>query len=148
MATPQPRMNTNTLSASAPPDHPLSYSTLVLEAELMGRQNGDPFALHASIALLQERFKQLQRVKEQREQRELQKAWSDGEPPSSSVQCGQQNWLFHPDLPWPPSRRHLSDHVGPHAPENAPSMSLWPSRSIAQNAITGHETDVDTSLHL
>ncbi|URE36889.1 hypothetical protein MUK42_16119 [Musa troglodytarum] len=147
MASPQPRTNTNTLSASTAPHHPLSYySTLVLEAELMGRQNGDPFALHASIALLQERFKQLQRVKELREQRELQKVWSEGEPPNSSAQCGQQNWLFNSDLPWP--RRHLGDHVGPHAPENAPSMSLRPSRSIAQNAVPGHETDVDTSLHL
>nr|GMD33608.1 uncharacterized protein LOC112028527 [Ipomoea batatas]GMD64168.1 uncharacterized protein LOC112028527 [Ipomoea batatas] len=37
----------------------------------MGRETRDPAALGSSIALLQERFRQLQRAREQREVREL-----------------------------------------------------------------------------
>lgn len=37
----------------------------------MGRQSNDPIVTQSSIALLQERFRQLQRVKEMREEREL-----------------------------------------------------------------------------
>lgn len=37
----------------------------------MGRESNDPIVTQSSIALLQERFRQLQRVKEMREEREL-----------------------------------------------------------------------------
>lgn len=37
----------------------------------MGRETNDPIVTQSSIALLQERFRQLQRVKEMREEREL-----------------------------------------------------------------------------
>ncbi|PIN03473.1 hypothetical protein CDL12_24016 [Handroanthus impetiginosus] len=39
----------------------------------MGRQNEDPSVVGSSIVLLQERFKQLQRLKEMRQERQLLK---------------------------------------------------------------------------
>ncbi|CAA2955409.1 Hypothetical predicted protein [Olea europaea subsp. europaea] len=43
----------------------------------MGRQNNDQKVVGSSIVLLQERFRQLQRIKEKREERELLKLFVD-----------------------------------------------------------------------
>ncbi|KAL2493532.1 uncharacterized protein Fot_37289 [Forsythia ovata] len=43
----------------------------------MGRQNNDPEVVGSSIVLLQERFRQLQRLKEKREEKELVKLFVD-----------------------------------------------------------------------
>ncbi|CAI9782290.1 unnamed protein product [Fraxinus pennsylvanica] len=43
----------------------------------MGRQNNDPKVVGSSIVLLQERFRQLQRLKEKREERDLLKLFVD-----------------------------------------------------------------------
>ncbi|WOL11668.1 hypothetical protein Cni_G20432 [Canna indica] len=97
----------------------------------MGRQIGDSSSvLHSSIVLLQERFKQLERVKERRE---LQRLAAGAQRPS---------WpFFHPDL----------FQTSPAPAASSPSVSLWPAaRSTAQsNLIAGNDADtVDTSLHL
>ncbi|KAL1372768.1 uncharacterized protein LOC127741490 [Arachis duranensis] len=65
--------------------------------------------MHSSIALLQERFRELQRVKEMREERELLKMMlnSDHQPSKS------------PSSPSPP----------PPLPPPRVSLSLWPTSS-------------------
>ena len=52
---------------------------------MMGRDSHDPTSFHSSIALLQERFRQLQRVKEMREERELQKMLNEPKQFSSNT---------------------------------------------------------------
>ena len=85
----------------------------------MGREIHDPTAINSSIALLQERFRQLQRVKEMREERELLKMLS-AEPKHFNSNPTIMTYeparlFFHPE--WTiPSRSP------PHV-----SLSLWPT---------------------
>ena len=127
----------------------------------MGREgNGnDPIALHSSIALLQERFRQLQRVKEMREERELlMKNLGDQGRFSPAIHCQSSRLSSHPELSFP----------SPPPPEV--TLSLWPSmQQIKHSSFQGDENpllkrrelaslnrfhepdsdcDVDTSLHL
>ena len=119
----------------------------------MGRQGNDPTVMHSSIALLQERFRQLQRAKEMREERELLRGFAvaDTEPPVPL----QLKWLSHLDLVRP--SRPLSGPPPPRgelpefrAMETSLSMGLWHNRPAAASSIHGGggEMDVDTSLHL
>ncbi|KAL0926590.1 hypothetical protein M5K25_002829 [Dendrobium thyrsiflorum] len=114
----------------------------------MGGYNDESATLihSSSIILLQERFKQLQRIREMREKRELLKLFS----------CKQPTLFFHPDLLNPSrsfkSYSDLQNHERGvedsefQAMETSLSMSLWPdSTSTAKKFI---ETDIDTSLHL
>lgn len=79
----------------------------------MGRKSQDPTVVSSSIALLQERFRQLQRVKEMREERELQKMMLN-EPKQFN---SNSNAFSHPEL-ITPSRSSSPPHV---------SLSLWPA---------------------
>ncbi|KAL7175303.1 hypothetical protein ACSBR2_028996 [Camellia fascicularis] len=51
----------------------------------MSRQSSDSLVNHSSIALLQERFKQLQRAKEMREERELSRQLSESQRANSTT---------------------------------------------------------------
>jgi len=117
----------------------------------MGSQGNDPTVVHSSIALLQERFRQLQRVKEMREERKLIRefAAADTEPTQRQP---QPKWFSHPDLVRP-SRplsgppAHRGEQPEFRALETSLSMGLWHNRPGASRP-GGGETDVDTSLHL
>ncbi|XP_073103326.1 uncharacterized protein [Elaeis guineensis] len=123
----------------------------------MGRQNNDPI-VHSSIALLQERFRQLQRVKEMREERELIRVpAADGDRPSPGAYCEQPKWFFHPDLirPSQPLQAPPSQQLDTQGNrtqfedlEISLSMSLWPNEPRDNGSVRHNETDVDTSLHL
>lgn len=123
----------------------------------MGRQNNDPI-VHSSIALLQERFRQLQKAKEMREERELIRApAADGDRPSSTAYCEQPKWFFHPDLfrpsqplQGPPSQQTDTQGNRPELEdvETSLSMSLWPDKPRDNRSVHYNETDVDTSLRL
>ena len=52
---------------------------------MMGGENQDPTAVHSSIALLQERFRQLQRAKQMREERELLKMLNEPKQLNSNI---------------------------------------------------------------
>lgn len=142
----------------------------------MGREGNDPIALHSSIALLQERFRQLQRVKEMREERELQmKNLGDQSRFNPTIHRYHSSRLSsHPDqlsLPTP------TPSPSPTPPPPEVTLSLWPSLQIKHSNFQGdddnpllknlqrrnelyrrsslnkfHEpecdSDVDTSLHL
>ncbi|KAK8923925.1 hypothetical protein KSP39_PZI019703 [Platanthera zijinensis] len=93
--------------------------------------------LHSSIPLLRERFRQLQKAKKLREEREQTKAIAE-------VGRGSSKWFVHPDL------------IRPSRPLGRGSPSaFWPRedgderRSIDGEISSGRgEGDVDTSLHL
>ncbi|KAL9316807.1 hypothetical protein ACSQ67_017808 [Phaseolus vulgaris] len=123
----------------------------------MGRQGNDPTAsVNSSIALLQERFRQLEKVKERREGKQLLQLLSSQSTSSSimhnpSSQNSQQQ-QHHPRMVPPPHDSlslglnftqgyHNTMNVKPH-----PSSSLWPQG--APTSTNFDTSDVDTSLHL
>lgn len=145
----------------------------------MRRQQKETTVLHSSsssIALLQERFRQLQRVKEMREEKELQKVGlglGTGSGPSPDPHGGQPVWFCHPDLVKPIGTTDTTS--GTSISSNAPivgarylgingvnfvcegstgcgsagSVSRWFDSSSIQNFKNCTDAhDVDTSLHL
>ncbi|KAK2997728.1 hypothetical protein RJ639_025269 [Escallonia herrerae] len=98
----------------------------------MGRElSGDHTVTScSSIALLQERFRQLQKVKEMREGKELLRLFTDSERctatgSSSSMECSKL--FFHPD--------QLINVPLPRQPPFQVSLSLWPSSSPSPQVI-------------
>ncbi|KAG5574406.1 hypothetical protein H5410_054540 [Solanum commersonii] len=119
----------------------------------------------SSIALLQERFKQLERVKEMRQEKELLKMLSHS-----------YDQYHHPSITMPMHNNIDRDHhhhyqplnnnklFSPQKPESSShlSLSLWPeihSQSLDKSRVSnttnltkikfdGLHSDVDTSLHL
>ncbi|PIA58188.1 hypothetical protein AQUCO_00500250v1 [Aquilegia coerulea] len=128
----------------------------------MGRENSEPtVVMHSSIALLQERFRQLQRVKEMREERELLKLFSESERLSPTICCETTRQFFHTESTiHPQTSKHSSlSYFHPESQEgkyghsqavNTPLlMSLWPTdRSIVRASNTLDDAEVDTTLHL
>ncbi|KAG9443478.1 hypothetical protein H6P81_014818 [Aristolochia fimbriata] len=120
----------------------------------MGRQSGaDPTALHYSIALLQERFRQLQRVKEMREERELLRVLAQAEQ-VGPTRCEA---FYHPDLILSCRPHQASLSLRPEVQFNCANFqsndmpmltSLWPQKSASNTSNTRDDADVDTSLHL
>jgi hypothetical protein len=133
----------------------------------MGREEQDSSVIHSSssIALLQERFRQLQRVKEMREERELIRMLAEPKQLNlyPSMPYEQPSRLFfHSELIIPPrSPPQVSLSVSP------PSQSRWPAdysvsetplvvnswrhtdhRSFEFNDSDSDHSKVDTSLHL
>ncbi|KAF3443285.1 hypothetical protein FNV43_RR12967 [Rhamnella rubrinervis] len=85
----------------------------------MGRQNGDSAMASSSIALLQERFRKLQKVKERREEKELLKLLSETERVSSSTRhldptklCSQPMMHQLPHRQKTPPQDHQSLYLG------------------------------------
>ncbi|CAL9116923.1 unnamed protein product [Musa acuminata var. zebrina] len=109
----------------------------------MGRRHGNqPTVTQSSIALLQERFRQLQRVKEMREEKEQQ-------------QCRRPVWFIHPDLIRPsrplrgPPPCWFDDHSDRSGSQStSPSVSSWLDQTAARFPVSSSEPDVDTTLHL
>ncbi|KAL0925960.1 hypothetical protein M5K25_004338 [Dendrobium thyrsiflorum] len=122
----------------------------------MRRQSSEPAVLHSSIALLQERFRQLQRVKEKREEREQIRAIN--EHLHLQQQQQQPKWFVHPELMHPSS--HLRNTASSflvsesndfnefQSVEASLSLRSWrPPASVIQSS-NGFNEEVDTSLHL
>ncbi|KAH0468234.1 hypothetical protein IEQ34_003267 [Dendrobium chrysotoxum] len=121
----------------------------------MRRQSSEPAVLHSSIALLQERFRQLQRVKEKREEREQIRAINE-HLHLQQQQQQQPKWFVHPELMHPSS--HLrntpsfllsksNDFNEFQSMEASLSLRSWPPASVIQSS-NGFNEEVDTSLHL
>lgn len=144
----------------------------------MGRESSDQTMTHSSIVLLQERFRQLQRAKEMREEKQMLRLFSEFDrctsPPSINYNTHnhkQSNLFFQSEL-----LRSVPPKVA--APAIVPSshitcLSLWPDSHVSDNMKKAHwldnkswlpdksttstfydvhdhdnECDVDTSLHL
>lgn len=124
----------------------------------MGRQNGDPTMVGSSIALLQERFRQLQKVKERREEKELQKFLSETErvsrsdPSNRSFQSEttfsrdhrktpQESLSLGLDLQTKQADLDLSMKTEP--------SNLWSFNTASSSSSKSFEnSEIDTSLHL
>ncbi|RCV46105.1 hypothetical protein SEVIR_9G510201v4 [Setaria viridis] len=120
-----------------------------------------PSIVHtSSIALLQERFRNLQKVKEMREGRELQKVHSTDADRTSSLSSAlnlglqvansteRPRWFLHPDLirPSRPLRGPVYHGLGANGGQTSPpAASSWGGM---QNSGYRSDVDVDTSLHL
>ncbi|XP_020205211.1 uncharacterized protein LOC109790466 [Cajanus cajan] len=122
----------------------------------MGRQgNHDPTTtVNSSIALLQERFRQLEKVKERREGKQLLKLLSSENTSSvimhnpASSQNSQQPRLVNPHHDALSLGLNFTDkYGGDHSTmKPTPSSNLWPQGASASRNFDS--SDVDTSLHL
>ncbi|KAF8410841.1 hypothetical protein HHK36_003378 [Tetracentron sinense] len=125
----------------------------------MGRQSNDPIVTHSSIALLQERFRQLQKVKEMREGRELLRLYSESDGVCPTIRHEPSRLFFHPELILPPRLtlhsslslrpNFQSKHAEFRAIEAPPLTNLWlKDTAIMHKGNNFDDSDVDTSLHL
>lgn len=121
----------------------------------MARESGDPTAVGSSIVLLQERFRQLQKMKEKREGRELLKLFSESEQITTTPsKCSDPERTVYTSRP--PPRDSLSlglDLYNKHADfrpiQTPPSTNLWSAGAAKVSKSYSYEkSDVDTSLHL
>lgn len=138
----------------------------------MGVQSNEGAVMFSSIALLQQRFRELERVKEKREVRLLQilttreadllpHALGVGSNALAAAAPGEQpvRWLFHPELLYPCRPLRGTAALFPLVPATTTASEcktiqlrgdslagdLWPSKAYTQ---ASSEVDVDTSLHL
>ncbi|THG22517.1 hypothetical protein TEA_025050 [Camellia sinensis var. sinensis] len=122
----------------------------------MGRHGNDPTMVGSSIALLQERFKQLQRVREKREQQELLKLFSESKQITPTIgKVSVQPKMIFPLSP-PPQDHPLSLRLNSpskvsdiKAIENRSLTTLWSiDATIMSISPSTENSEVDTSLHL
>ncbi|KAJ0980118.1 hypothetical protein J5N97_008373 [Dioscorea zingiberensis] len=127
----------------------------------MGRQTKDPTVLHSSIALLQERFRELQRVKAMREERELLRVFADTEAEAvilDDARYKKPAWFIHPELMRPsrplqayPSTTQLKPHADSMDSQTfntSLSIGLGSGQLIKHSSESFIDTEVDTTLHL
>ncbi|KAK9269313.1 hypothetical protein L1049_001084 [Liquidambar formosana] len=124
----------------------------------MGRQSRDPRVTHSSIALLQERFRQLQRAKEMREERDVLRLSSQLERVNATTQYEPTRLFFHSELilpPRPPVQGSLyfqpnthSKRTGLQVTETPILANLGSTEAVMHRTNVFDDSDVDTSLHL
>ncbi|XP_040384225.1 uncharacterized protein LOC102713216 [Oryza brachyantha] len=121
----------------------------------MRRQDGN-CEVNSSIALLQERFRNLQKVREMREGKEqlLQSppltAAMAGATTSLAAAAGgheQPRWFSHPELVRP-SRPALRRADAAEATGQPPAVSVGRAALVLQSTGCRGDVEVDTSLHL
>ncbi|KAF8722044.1 hypothetical protein HU200_022672 [Digitaria exilis] len=125
----------------------------------MGVQSSDGQVMFSSsIALLQQRFRELERIREKREERLLHvlapRPAATAAPRETPVK-----WFFHPELLYPCRPLRDTAALFPAVPTTACecksfklrgdpiAVELWPSKGYNYKHVPG-EVDVDTSLHL
>ncbi|KAF3453342.1 hypothetical protein FNV43_RR03782 [Rhamnella rubrinervis] len=127
----------------------------------MATQSCEGSANHSSIALLQERFRQLQKAKEMREEKELLRLYSES---GSGRRSYEPSPVIHPHNHWSPPQPQGSGiyHQQPklqlqskHADTQATETNF--ANIFSRGAVGMHRTnysavddiaDVDTSLRL
>lgn len=128
----------------------------------MATKSCDGTSHHSSIALLQERFRQLQRAKEMREEKELLRLLSESERTNPAKRYEPTGFFFHSEslLPHrPPSSHQNSVYLQPNLQSKHGNLQATETTSIFGNiSSTGaamnnrtynmDDSDVDTSLHL
>lgn len=119
----------------------------------MGSQHNDPSFAGSSIALLQERFRQLERLREKREEREAIKLSSDPKWMMTSIETCHQL----PKFSFPHERQFPSSQVPVQHPLHLRLSKHEDFQGIESHSLHSTETrepgnfetcDVDTSLHL
>lgn len=144
-------------SSSPPVSSAAFYSITAFDS--MGGQSGDPTVVSTSIALLQERFRKLQKMKEKRE-KEVLRLFSESEQimPATSFEPARMSFQNNTIFPSrPPHQDSLSlgldfysKHANSQSMKTSPSTKLWSSGAAAtvSPSYTSERSDVDTSLHL
>ncbi|KAL5735783.1 hypothetical protein ACOSQ2_030571 [Xanthoceras sorbifolium] len=122
----------------------------------MSRQSGEPTI--CSIALLQERFRQLQRAKEMRQERELLRLFYESERPNATTSYEPSGLVFYSKqipMPMPPLQGSLyhQSHTqrkrsGAQVTDTPLVGNLWSTNTFMHNTDNNDDSDVDTSLHL
>ncbi|WCJ33048.1 hypothetical protein M5689_014434 [Euphorbia peplus] len=128
----------------------------------MGRQNCESTAVHSSIALLQERFRQLERAKEMRQKRELLRMFSEAEqqvkPATKAYEYESSRPFFHSELILSPTEQLQGSRYPETSLRNKQTdlqntettnlENLWSKNTAMQITNNVDEPDIDTSLHL
>ena len=145
----------------------MNFTTSVsLSSVIMGVQSNEDLVMFSSIALLQQRFRELERIREKREERLLH-VLAPRPAATASPREMPVKWFFHPELLYP--CRPLRDTTAAvaaaslfpavpttvcecksfqlHGDSNPIAVELWPSKTYNYKHVSG-EVDVDTSLHL
>ena len=145
----------------------MNFTTSVsLSSVIMGVQSSEGQVIFSSIALLQQRFRELERIREKREERLLH-VLAPRPAATTSPREMPVKWFFHPELLYP--CRPLRDTTAAvaaaslfpavpttvcecksfqlHGDSNPITVELWPSKTYNYKHVSG-EVDVDTSLHL
>jgi hypothetical protein len=115
--------------------------SLILHSLKMNRKIHDPIVVNSSIVLLQERFRQLQRVKEMREKRELLKMLGNHETKHMNSSRGMSHepitrLFFHPEL------ININSSGSPSPPHV--SLSLWPTSQGMQDDNNNNSTSTSS----
>lgn len=104
----------------------------------MGRESSEQTMTHSSIILLQERFRQLQRVKEMREEKGMLRLFSDSDrctsPPSINYNTHNHkpsNRFFQSELLHPLPPKVAAPEIAP--PSHITCLSLWPHSQVSSN---------------
>ncbi|XP_030930863.1 uncharacterized protein LOC126696143 [Quercus robur] len=113
----------------------------------------------SSIALLQERFRQLEKVKERREEKELLNLFAETERIMPTTHFEPSKLSFQPQMTTP-NRSTLRDspslelnlqtkQADVQAMKRPTLTDLWPNgAAMASTSRSFENSDVDTSLHL
>uniref|UniRef100_A0A7N2M9I5 Uncharacterized protein n=2 Tax=Quercus lobata TaxID=97700 RepID=A0A7N2M9I5_QUELO len=125
----------------------------------MSRQSNDATMVSSSIALLQERFRQLEKVKERREEKELLNLFAETERIMPTTHFEPSKLSFQPQMTTP-NRSTLRDspslelnlqtkQADVQAMKRPTLTDLWPNgAAMASTSRSFENSDVDTSLHL
>ncbi|OWM83292.1 hypothetical protein CDL15_Pgr012773 [Punica granatum] len=101
---------------------------------MRGESNNDPIAIHSAIALLQERFRRLHKVKKMREKRELTRTFpvqpkvvmfKPRRPTTYDEHFPSWSSYFHRESSIPANHRHVVSFSSSCSPSTVP-LSLWP----------------------
>ncbi|KAK2995636.1 hypothetical protein RJ640_013593 [Escallonia rubra] len=124
----------------------------------LGRQSGDTTAMGSSIALLQERFRQLEKMREKREERELLRLFSESQQISQS-KCFEPAKLNLQPATIFPSRPPVQDslslglnlfnkHVDFRPMTTPPSTNLWSARAAPMSRSQNYEKSDDGTKNM
>ncbi|KAE8645981.1 hypothetical protein Csa_015491 [Cucumis sativus] len=124
----------------------------------MSSENCNARAMNSSIALLQERFRQLQKAKELREQKEFRRMSSESIQANTAV-CSEQTGLyFHSELVLPPrSPLQGSSYLQPvlesrkshlQVTDNLTLSDVGSREKVMHRTNCVDDSNIDTSLHL
>lgn len=124
----------------------------------MSSENCNARAMNSSIALLQERFRQLQKAKELREQKEFRRLSSESIQANTAVFSEQTGLYFHSELVLPPmSPLQGSSYLQPilesrkshlQFTDNLTLSDMGSRETVMHRTNCVDDSNIDTSLHL
>ncbi|KAG6503914.1 hypothetical protein ZIOFF_036238 [Zingiber officinale] len=117
----------------------------------MAKQNTNALVLCPSIALLQQRFKRLQKIKQMREKRQILRVLAEAAQQSGHFFSGDSIYPLRPPCGSPSIQLHyqyIVDCAELQPFEPSLTLGLWSDTVNYHASITHNDLEVDTSLHL